>query len=284
MFTYNILGQKYLNPFRISSFFGDELVMGGYISRLCPIVLFGAFLFKNPNLKKLSAFTYILSIYFVLISGERAALVSLIISLMYFLIFLNIPFTFKVSVAAIIIVFSSFFLTFDNKIKTRIINHYSEQTTHSSSEKNLFFKFVPIQLIEINKSSSKMFAENKFFGLGPYSFRYYCDNKLQEKVCRGGHPHNSYLQLLAETGLIGVFYFLIPFAFLIFTQFKAKLNIKNSLTIDKILNYNLFTISSCLVFMFLWPINQHGNIFNNWLNISYYISFSIYIYFLRKKI
>ena len=48
-----------------------------------------------------------------------------------------------------------------------------------------------------------MFEKNKLFGQGPYAFRYYCENKVQDKVCKGGHPHNSYLQLLTETGLFG---------------------------------------------------------------------------------
>ena len=124
-----------------------------------------------------------------------------------------------------------------------------------------------------------MFEKNKLFGQGPYAFRYYCENKVQDKVCKGGHPHNSYLQLLIETGLVGTLYFLIPLFFLLILQIKLSLK-KNS----DVKNYNLITIFSCAVFLILWPINQHGNIFNNWLNISYYFLFSVYIHFLRKEI
>ena len=277
-FSFNLLGQKILSPLRISSFFGDELVMGSYISKFAPILLFGTFLFENQKLKKLSFIAYVASLYFILISGERAAIVAYFVSLFYLTVFIKISKTLKFYVLLIIIILGSFSLTFDNKIKTRIIGHFSGQTNHSLVEKNLLLKFIPIQLIEINKTSLEMFDKNKIFGLGPYSYRYYCDKEIQKKICRGGHPHNSYLQLLLETGLIGIFYFLLPFIFVIFNQFKA---ISKK---DKTLDYNLFTISSCLVFLFLWPINQYGNIFNNWLNFSYYLLFSIYISFLRRKI
>ena len=76
VFSYNLLGQKIMNPYRVSSFFGDELVMGSYISRYCPLIMLGVFLFKNPNLKKFSIFIYIVSFYFVLISGERSSIIN----------------------------------------------------------------------------------------------------------------------------------------------------------------------------------------------------------------
>lgn len=274
----NIFGLEKINNYRISSFFGDELVMGGFIARFSPLLLFGYFLFKNKKLQKLSAITFLISFYFILLSGERAALVSALISLLYCSVFLEIEKKIILKSFVIIITLLTLVIASDTKVKTRIITHYLEQTSHSSQEANILKKYIPIQLINLFDSTPELLEKNGLIGLGPYSFRYYCNQKIQEKPCKGGHPHNSYLQLLIETGYLGLLYFLIPFLFISYFQLRMKFK-KNK----NRLNYNLFTLSSCLVFIIIWPINQNGNIFNNWLNISYYLSFAIYIYFLKKN-
>ena len=274
----NLFGQQIINSYRVSSFFGDELIMGGYIARFSPLLLFGYFLFKNEKLRTLSVIFYFASFYFILISGERSAVILAIISFFYSFLFLDIKKKVILKSIIIFIAFLTLIIANDSKIKTRIFKHYVEQISHNSSSKNLFLKFIPIQILDNNENTLKMFKKNNLFGLGPYSFRYFCEEKIQKKVCKGGHPHNSYLQLLAETGYIGILYFFIPLLFLIFFQIKMKFKRdKNKL------DYNLFTLGSCLVFLIIWPINQHGNIFNNWLNIAYYFSFSIYIYLFKKN-
>ena len=72
-FGENILGWKSSN--RISSFFGDELILGSYLSRLWPI-FFGLSLFiinKNNKLFFLLIIIFILSEALIFISGDRSA-------------------------------------------------------------------------------------------------------------------------------------------------------------------------------------------------------------------
>jgi len=75
---------------RISSFFGDELIMGSYLSRLFPL-LFALFLLKVKKQLEL----YFMSILFILlsgliyISGERAAFFLFILSYIFIIIFLE---------------------------------------------------------------------------------------------------------------------------------------------------------------------------------------------------
>ena len=69
----NLLGYK-ISEERVSSFFGDELIMGSYLSRLFPL-LFALFVIK----KKLKFEIYLIGFLFVLVevliylSGERTA-------------------------------------------------------------------------------------------------------------------------------------------------------------------------------------------------------------------
>ena len=51
---------------------------------------------------------------------------------------------------------------------------------------------------------------NKFIGGGIKTFRYYCHlreniDKNSDFICNM-HPHNYYLEILTETGLVGLFY------------------------------------------------------------------------------
>ena len=70
----NIIGLKNDTHYRISSFFGDEYVLGSYIGRLTPILLsLSIFLFKKDNF--LNYIIIICSLLITIISGERISLV-----------------------------------------------------------------------------------------------------------------------------------------------------------------------------------------------------------------
>ena len=83
---FNLLGFK-LSGVRVSSFFGDELIMGSYLSRLFPL-LFALFIIK----KKQKFEIYIIGILFILIdvlifiSGERSAFFFLYLSTIFIII------------------------------------------------------------------------------------------------------------------------------------------------------------------------------------------------------
>jgi O-antigen ligase len=123
----------------------------------------------------------------------------------------------------------------------------------------------------------RMFLENPIFGQGPRSFRYLC---LEERFLKNDgicttHPHNLFLQILAETGLFG---FLFIFALLIFSlkrifTFKPK---KNNLL-------QIRYISLIAIFVSLFPFVPSGNFFNNWLSFIYYYPIAFYIYSINKS-
>ena len=71
----NILGWdlKYPGP-RVSSLFGDELILGSFIARMLPVLIGLMFIFNFSKDKKFIFYILILaSLFLVLISGERTA-------------------------------------------------------------------------------------------------------------------------------------------------------------------------------------------------------------------
>ena len=94
------------------------------------------------------------------------------------------------------------------------------------------------------------------------------------------HPHNFYLQLLSETGIIG-----FSFIFLIFSYF-VYLTIKSfyfTVFKKKKLMSNL-QISLALGFIItLLPIIPNGNFFNNWLNMIMILPVGFYIFATHKN-
>lgn len=90
------------------------------------------------------------------------------------------------------------------------------------------------------------------------------------------HPHNFYIQLIAETGIIGLVFISMIFIYLFF------LIAKNSFyRYFRKLTYFSDSQICILVgfFIVLWPITTNGNFFNNFINlISFYpLGFLLYI-------
>ena len=92
-FGQNLLGDKLYNEYRVSSFFGSELILGSYLSRLFPI-LFGLFIFLNQE-KKNKLLLFFITIIFILseglifLSGERLALFFMNLSAIFIILMIR---------------------------------------------------------------------------------------------------------------------------------------------------------------------------------------------------
>lgn len=117
IFEKNIFGYPILKPnndIRVSSFFGDELIMGSFIVRFLPILLGLILLSPNNKFKKLFFFAiFLISSYLVVISGERLSFIYLL--LLYLIFFVFIKFNIKEKIIFILILFFFFFTNFFSK-------------------------------------------------------------------------------------------------------------------------------------------------------------------------
>ena len=145
------------------------------------------------------------------------------------------------------------------------------------------FKFFSIQHHILYVSAFRMFKDNPIFGIGPKMYRQICKEPkyfiipkedVSSSSCRTS-PHNTYVQLLAETGIIGAFpiimlFFLITYIF--FKQFIGNYINKKILFDD----FSIF-LFICL-FLSLWPLIPTGNFFNNYLSAIYYLPIGFILY------
>ena len=104
----------------------------------------------------------------------------------------------------------------------------------------------------------------------------YIDGKLFVRDYNGcsTHPHNIIIQIMAETGALGLCFYLLFLIFIfvqLFTHFR--LGIKENDIIK-------FTILTSL-FSSLFPILPSNNFFGSYINIFYF--FIIAFYFAEKK-
>ncbi len=286
----NILGFKIHEGPRVSSFFNEELILGSYISRLFPI-LFGTFIlfnkdFKNKNFSYLMIFIFIFSEVLVFISGERAAFFYINLSAIFMIVMFNKYkklriFSLSLSIIIIILISSIKPDTY-NRI---FVNTYNQMNlTSIISEENNDIQNNKIYIFSKQHndhylSAMKMFKDNILLGVGIKNFRNFCNvpkYKISNLSC-SSHPHNSYLQILTETGIIG-FIFLLS-ALIIFIVYSIK---HFFFLIKKKKLYNDFQISLLsAILITLWPAVPTGNIFNNWLGILYFLPIGIFLWSIK---
>jgi hypothetical protein len=86
---------------RITSFFGDEEIMGSYVVRILPLIIGLSYMLKIPQRELINLATLLISGLLVILSGERTATV-------YFFFFSNFLFFYK-SKANFILYFTIFY-------------------------------------------------------------------------------------------------------------------------------------------------------------------------------
>ena len=262
-----------VDDMRVSGLFGTELIQGGFLLRLTPIFVICYWYNKkylNSNFDLFFYLILILNLILIILSGERATFFMTLLGLFMSFIF------FKINLKKVIIfslLFSSLCIltiTIYPKSKKRIFEQTFSQVFSLSDTKEIKIKIFSEGHEQHIRSAALMFSQNPFIGVGVRNFRLECKKEIYKNIgefhCTT-HPHNTYLQILSETGSIGFSFFLL---FLIFLFMKIYQLLKNIYIKNERVNVPL-GVCFIIILINFFPFTTTGSFFNNWLSTLYFI-------------
>tara|TARA_X000001036_G_scaffold402362_1_gene408102 strand:- start:1093 stop:2442 length:1350 start_codon:yes stop_codon:yes gene_type:complete len=281
IFGYDIFGFK-AGIRRLSGPFGDELIAGSFIQRfgLFPLFLLPVFFkFKKNYFLNLILISLVgLLLFSLIIAGNRIPLILFVLILVgivifekklrnyLFIILILFPTifistyyldkdiavhirSFKKNVTEMIMVISP-----ENEITRRMLdNDYKNYMFYTFKYKDKYYRMVNTHLKEF-KTGYVTWQDNFIFGGGIKSFTKSC-RRAEIKNCVN-HPHNYYLEILAELGLIGFMISVILF-FIVFFKTFIKKYFKDS----NLKNYHIITPFIFLFFAEVFPLKSTGSFF-----------------------
>ena len=267
IFGKDIFGYEIKDNFRkLGGPFGDELIAGGYIQRFSIFALFTIPVFyKNFSskiLKLLIPFLLIIVFLALILSGNRMPLI-LFIFLITLVVFFHgqtrkyfLPFVLSLSLIFLLV------FNFNQKVKNNFENFYVQISTMTKTLLNQEIdKGKTSRYLKDFSTSYDTWSMNKYIGGGIKSFRYYCHVRptidKNPKIGCNMHPHNYYLEILTETGLIGFFLVITIFSIILYkTFYKKYFVVSSSLINNKIIIPFIF-----LFIVEMFPIKSTGSFF-----------------------
>ena len=289
---YNFLGYKTgMDPTPyVTGFFNDEKKLGSYFVRLLPLFLS---LFFFLNLKKFPSYIILISGFFIFLSSERTALFLYFVVLLFYLSIIKNKFKFLLITSLIIITTFSF----NEKLKYKYVNYTLKQLGFIETKWNENYKgkkrYFSKEHEDLSLTAFTIFKDNFWNGSGIKTFYDTCNlYKIQEeqnqiryldylnrdnKITCSTHPHNTYLQILSEMGVLG---FLFIFIFFLKTLYK---------NIGIIINRNFNNIKLCYYFLNvgivinLFPLIPSGSFFNNWLSLIMFYPLGYWLFIHQKN-
>ncbi len=275
IFGFNTIGNKSYMPGRISSFFGDELVVGAFYHGF--VLFFLSYLIHKKIKNNLLIFSIIALLIISFLIGERSNFIKIFLSLLIFsYVAVNINFKIKIISTLIIILSLIGIINFNENYKYR----YYEQIKYLFSI-NGYSKYLKQSKYGAHQNAAiKIFQEHKFFGVGVRNFRIESskkkyENKEYEKTDyrHSTHPHQSHYEILSETGLFGYS------SFLIFILLSLYLSIKNYL-----FTKNLFQLSGIIfIITSLIPILPSGSFWTTFSSGIFWLNYAVMVSYIKPK-
>ena len=294
-----------------SGFFGKELIAGSYIQRFACLGIFFIPLFFYNNKKKLFLISILCSAVFfsaIILSGNRMpAMIFLLFLLLSILLIKETRYASIISIFICVLIF----MTITNK-NQKIKSHYSSfyqniniifpnitgelkrDYDELEKEKEYFAydkaiagdKLEKYKILAFGSGHSVIFItaidtwkSRPILGGGIKSFRVKCLETLHRpnRVC-DSHPHNYYLDILNDVGLIGFLLILSSLVIIIVKKIKIKKKESNKLN-----NYDLifYAIMISLIIEF-FPFRSSGGFFST--NNSAFIFLLLGIFLNYSKI
>lgn len=274
---------------RIVGLFGDELVQGSFLLRMTPVFIV-FYIYNKNSLSKNFVFFYnaiLISVFFlIIISGERTAIFLTFMAIFLTIFFLKLSLK-KISIIillALAIVTLAFHLF--PKVKERVVDRtFNEVFYKSDSSKKAINKKISLfsEGHQDHIESGILIFKNHFVkGVGVRNYRVECKKDIYKKIGKyycTTHPHNTFIQILSETGIIGFTFFIICLGFV---YLKLYINFKEIYLKKSEINTKVVILLIIIVVNF-FPLIPSGSFFNNWLSTLYFFPIGLILYELNYK-
>ena len=274
-FGHNLIGNSSYMPGRLTSFIGDELVVGYFY---IGFALF-AFVYFHQEFEN-NKYNYLFLILLVGVSfliGERSNFIKF-----FFTIFIFFFIAYKLSIkkkivgliATIIIIIS---LIFSNvNYKTRFIAQMP-----NIFEKNGIKNFMLNSTYGSHFNTGiNVFKKNYIFGVGIKNYRvesvkeiYTKKNKDFTFQIMGTHPHQIHFEILSETGLFGFLSFITFIFYSLFVSLKSYFKTRNKYQLSAIL----------FILCTLIPLLPSGSFFSTYTSVLFWLNFAIMTAYNKRK-
>ena len=280
IFGKNIFGIEPTGSRHFSGVFGEELIAGGYLQKFSLFTLFLPFVLNkklfHKNLIQLSLFAIFM--LGIILSGNRMPLILFIFSFFLFA-FLNKELKKKIFTLFIIVfLFLSLNFSLNQTFKINMKNFFVYGKNLANT---LFIKDLTNEPIEVWQKpyvrpfycGKYIWKKNPFFGGGIRSYR------TAEVGC-GSHPHNYYLEILADLGLIGLSIILV-FVFMLLDRIFNKKII--------LFPFRLYEINNKIIPFFIiffiefFPLRTSGSFFTTNNSSIIFIILAILVSLISKK-
>ncbi len=279
---------------RLGGPFGDELIAGSFIQRFYIFAIYFILMFLKfkEKLPQNILILVLISLFFLgaVIAGNRMPLLLFFLTL---ILFLCLEKLFK---KQILIIFSITFLIIliPINLNKNFSDHYQGFVTRSIEMNEYLFKrfnyFNNEKIENLPNTHTKeietgvlTWQQNKYLGGGIKSFYFNCSkikNSVMDKY--GGtncnqHPHNYYLHIATELGLIGIVLSITIFLLLIMKSLQIIMT-SNAINEKKIL------IPFFIVFLVeIFPIKTTGSFFTSTNSTFLFILISFIIGIIQIK-
>ena len=286
-FGQDIFGLKTIGAGRkLGGPFGDELIAGSFIQRFSLFTFFILPFYFYKQSKTISKyvipFLFLIFLFGIILSGNRMPMLLFIFNVFLVLIFIKQTRKYFFSFILISSIIFSITYKLNSEIEANFNNLYFQITKMISFKQtdNLNDAKTPQYLKEF-KSFYDTWLMNKYIGGGIKNFRYYCHHrpnidKKSNFVCNM-HPHNYYLEILTETGIVGFFIIIVMISTILISFIK-----KYFFSPQKDINIEIIPFIF-LFFIEIFPIKSTGSFFTTGNTTYLFLIIGILIGLLSKK-